>query len=1097
MKIPKLIEENKPLFGTYSAMALMNIETVLNHIQKMAEIEGELPEKPEDYWECPVMVYLNPKVKNISKSPEKTMCIMDKLMECFPFLRIMAEFQRDYSNKKNNEKRVEVNASDLFWVLNNLFRVIKTYRDTTAHYYFKDSRWEDGSSFLSKNEQPISFSVNDYYTVALRYVKDKYNYSTADLAFIQDYRYKDVKELGTRPCKRLDLEFFLSMQAFNGDKTGKLHLSGVGVAQMICLFLEKQYINIFLSKLPIYGKYSPKSAAGQIIRQSMSINSIRLPRERIHSEKNEMSVALDMLNELKRCPKELFEVLSCGEQSRFRIVSSDYNEVLQRRNTDRFAQLTLQYIDYNEMFSNIRFHVNMGKLRYLFSASKKCIDGQERVRVLEHPINAFGRVNEVEKMRKNEDGTFVNTGIKIRDFENVRRDDADAANYPYIVDTYTHYMLENNKIEFCFTGESAMPNIVKDKNGKWYVENRKPDCRMSVLELPAMMFHLHLLGRARTEQRIKTVYDNYRGLFTALHDGTLNKDNIGDYGIAEADIPQKVLDAVNGTGETTSYGEYIKDTVAQLIAETDVLIERLKNDKKTVMSASNKMGKPGYKRISAGKLADFLASDIVKFQQSAFTGSDFGVDKLTGLNYRVMQATIATYSNLSNPDAFEKLKDMFRKAGLTERNGKNSHPFLFAALTRHPLNTVDLYDNYLKARKNYLLKLQERIDEGERVDLPFVNKNKTKWFERDADFYSQLGEDYLDQVPIELPRQMFDDEIKEKLSTLPEMKGVDFEKVNVTYLIGEYIKRFCQDDFQEFYSWRRHYRYIDMLIAEADRKNTLCQQYTTVEQRESLWENREEASKKYRAWALRKKQTDRMSQRISDADFAVMLDRRLATSRNDFQKAEKVIRRYKVQDALMFLLSKDILTENIKFEGKDFKLREILPDTDKGLLSEIMPMNFVFEKNGKTYTIKSKGMKIKNYGDFYSLMHDKRLSSLFNLLSTAEIEKENLEEELDNYDNSRPKVVKLVFDLEKMMFDKYDNMWTIAESYERFGFGKLLSKCVDFGEFSEQESGVLRLIRNAFEHNVYPEEGVVRIKALPEIAENLISVFQQYTQRKD
>ena len=36
MKIPNLIEINKYVYGTYSAMALMNIQTVLNHIKKMA-----------------------------------------------------------------------------------------------------------------------------------------------------------------------------------------------------------------------------------------------------------------------------------------------------------------------------------------------------------------------------------------------------------------------------------------------------------------------------------------------------------------------------------------------------------------------------------------------------------------------------------------------------------------------------------------------------------------------------------------------------------------------------------------------------------------------------------------------------------------------------------------------------------------------------------------------------------------------------------------------------------------------------------------------------------------------------------------------------
>ena len=129
-----------------------------------------------------------------------------------------------------------------------------------------------------------------------------------------------------------------------------------------------------------------------VIRRTFGINSIVLSKERIRSEKSDMSIALDMINELKRCPRELFDTLSFADQDAFRIMSDDHQEVLQMRHTDRFVPMMLQYIDYNRLFSQIRFGVNMGKLRYLFCSEKHCIDGQTRVRVLEQPINAFGRL---------------------------------------------------------------------------------------------------------------------------------------------------------------------------------------------------------------------------------------------------------------------------------------------------------------------------------------------------------------------------------------------------------------------------------------------------------------------------------------------------------------------------------------------------------------------------------------------------------------------------------------------------------------------------------------------------------------------------------
>ena len=153
MKIPALIEEQKACFGTYSVMALMNIQTVLNHIQKMADIGG-VAEKEEDYWVHPVMEHLQYATFNKDEQPEKTAFIIEKLMACMPFLRIMADYQREYKNKKSRERRMEINGGDVWFVLNNIFRVLKKYRDYSCHYSVSDYSWNDGSPFCRKTSSP-------------------------------------------------------------------------------------------------------------------------------------------------------------------------------------------------------------------------------------------------------------------------------------------------------------------------------------------------------------------------------------------------------------------------------------------------------------------------------------------------------------------------------------------------------------------------------------------------------------------------------------------------------------------------------------------------------------------------------------------------------------------------------------------------------------------------------------------------------------------------------------------------------------------------------------------------------------------------------
>lgn len=1103
MNIPKLVEEKKRYFGTYTVMALMNAQTVLNHIQKVTELpiipainkEGkEFTPSDENLWQHPVMRYIWHVSYKQDDQPEKNQAVIEKLLHYFPFLKIMGENQRKYFNNKNNTNRLEVNSTDLHTVLNVMFKVIKKYRDTTTHYMTNDKCWDDGSDFLEK-EQRLAIMIDSYYEVALRDLKERYSYTTDDLRFIQDYRYKRVRMPDGKPVMRKDTNFYLSMVDYNGDAGKKLHLSGVGVAQLVCLFLDKQYINQLVSNLKLTSKHLPSSQEAQIIRRSLGIHNIVLPKDRIRSDKGDMSIAMDMLGEIKRCPNELFDTLSADRQSSFRQISSDHNEVLLKRSSDRFAQLTLQYIDYGEKFDRIRFHVNMGKLRYLFNAEKTCVDGQVRVRVIEHPLNGFGRMAEMEAMRKQEDGTFGKTGIQIRDFDNVKRDDANPANYPYIVDTYTHYMLDDNHVEMLIGKPMDMPEI-EEYDGKWYVNKTVPSCRMSTLELPAMMFHMHLLGSKRTESRIIDIYERYCKLFAALKQGAVSKENIGEFGIKEQDMPQKVLDVINGNAQGKNANEYILKTLQELYDHACKRIDNLRQDKRAIGSADNKMGKRGYRQIKPGKLAEYLIQDIVRWQPTLSAGDDYGTDRLTGLNYRVMQAAIATYDSHGEDEEARRFKAMFERANLIGGDRQKNHPFLYKVFGyRLPADIVDFYEKYLNEQKYYINSLLKKAKQGEVVNVPFVNRDQSKWKKPTQEY---LGAEYMADKAIELPRQMFDEDIKNHLKTLDQMKDVDFDHANVTYLIGEYMKRVRDDAFQEFYAWRRNYRYIDLLKCEVDRTKRipkLVETWTTTEEREKIWKEREKLAKEYRFWADGQMRNNPQTRKLTEDERGEIIAKRLSNSRNDYQKSEKMIRRYKVQDALLFIVANDTLTQYMDFNGKQFKLKDITPDAERGILSEKMSMDFKFEENGKTYIIYAQEMKIKNYGDFFVLANDKRLVNLLALVNQDRVSKDEIEQELKRYDVCRPEVVKMILDLEEWAFDNFPEL-EAKVMYDRednkVDFKYILDVLLENKRIGEAQKETLRLIRNAFDHNNYPRPGVVNVVTLPEIAEEMRDLFGEY-----
>ena len=105
------------------------------------------------------------------------------------------------------------------------------------------------------------------------------------------------------------------------------------------------------------------------------------------------------------------------------------------------------------------------------------------------------------------------------------------------------------------------------------------------------------------------------------------------------------------------------------------------------------------------------------------------------------------------------------------------------------------------------------------------------------------------------------------------------------------------------------------------------------------------------------------------------------------------------------------------------------------------------------------------------------------------MEKEGLETELNNYDDCRPKVLNLIIDFEKLIYERFPELKLLSNSDSRVGFTTLASKAVERGSLSSADMETLRNIRNSFSHNKYPEKAVVRISAIPEIAIHLLELF--------
>ena len=77
--------------------------------------------------------------------------------------------------------------------------------------------------------------------------------------------------------------------------------------------------------------------------------------------------------------------------------------------------------------------------------------------------------------------------------------------------------------------------------------------------------------------------------------------------------------------------------------------------------------------------------------------------------------------------------------------------------------------------------------------------------------------------------------------------------------------------------------------------------------------------------------------------------------------------------------------------------------------------------------------------------------------------------------------------------------WTYSKSpglmyKEKVQFKDVLDELCKHTNLTERQKFVLSRVRNAFEHNDYPEKGILEITTLPQIAARMKDLFDEYAE---
>lgn len=1114
---PERSLEMKSARAAYSNLARMNLFNTLCFISDAIGIDD--PNKSEDH-------ILQMKVLSLENTPQhaaERQQAFRLLCRHFKFIKYMNE--EDEKRAKKGEDYIKVLEYDRFvGILKRAITVLIYYRDQSTHHVFRDARNTD-TEYL-KAEELLAWELDTCFTIAIRIIKERFVKEFKDERTKHCLDFLNGRTRKNKSTNKIVLNSKHPYALSKEDGEHHLRLTELGKVFLLSLFIQKQYASELLDKCKIFEEkdrnwkeYAPAGSPQQsYIRDIFSALRVSLPHDRIDSTVGIDQIGIDMLGELKRCPKELFDLLDAKDRKVFESVDSTTGEkVLLRRSSDRFPQLALSYIDYTGLFQSARFAVNAGRYRYVFKEKKHCIDGTTEPRILQKDLNGFGRIQEIESIRTLSPETKDNPWPfqqLVKGFEDTPKKDIDCC--PYIQDAKTRYLFNGDHIGIHFGPKpDGFPIeydsfLKKDGDLIWYLpeitaspgEGRhakapclEPHCWLSVYDIPAMTFLAFLTrdksfqGLQHVERIILDCVIRYRTLFKAIADGTVF-DGAGEdieqhvktkYGITFKDIPKSLQRFLKKEGYDAA-ARFRAHLRRMISGESKIGVVGLKEynlrridrwdaDMKAVRDVKeNKAGKDGFVEIKVGSLMSWVLKDIVSLQKySPIIDSKTGIvrsNKLTGLNYSKLQGLLSTFPFKTA----DELIAIFKEYGLW-----NTHPFLNGAIVEgdRPSPLV-FYENYINERQYFFQDLEEALKDGKGIGrYGFVKAERRKW---QADYMKTLPREFYDSatsrfMPVYLPSGLFEKALREQLDRIPQLRQAlsegdkDGRKANTTYMIQKYFEIVLGDGPQPYYSFKRTYPFHDYIDRKRDSIRLSDIKAKDASAGTTNFRKAVETALRERPKIDRNNKKGGNNRAASGTEPTPYSVDTLRRKWNDMADCERTLRRYKVQDMLLFMLGSSIVfpaDSGNRHRAEGFLLRNVMGGNEgKDILSLPVDISTTVKIKQNTYTVVQKGVKVRDYSEVFAILRDSRTVSLLPILPVSTVDAEELRDELKRYDHERPKVFRDVLLFEKRAYERF--MSNLKDG--RIDFKRLL----ELTPLSPEKKSQLRAIRNAFSHNSYAQ----------------------------
>ena len=1046
---------DKHFWAAFLNLARHNVYITINHINKLLEIRQiDNDEKVLD---------IKALWQKVDKDINQKARLRELMIKHFPFL----EFAIYNNNKDGKQEEKQAKAQSFESLKRCLFLFLEKLQEARnyySHYKYSESSQEP------KLKKELRKKMYNIFGASIRLVKEDYQYNK-DIDPEKDFKHLERKE---------DFNYSFT------DKDNKGKITKNGLLFFVSLFLEKKDAIWMQQKLR--GFKDNRGNKEKMTHEVFCRSRMLLPKIRLESTQTQDWILLDMLNELIRCPKSLYERLQRAYREKFKVpfdsIDEDYDaEQEPFRNTlvrhqDRFPYFALRYFDYNEIFKNLRFQIDLGT--YHFSIYKKLIGDNKEDRHLTHKLYGFERIQEFAKQKRPNEWQAL-----VKDL-----DTYETSNEQYISETTPHYHLENQKIGIRFKNEKDKTWPSLETNGK---ENEKSKYNLdksfqagaflSVHELLPMMFYYLLLKKEEpnndeknasiVEGFIKKEIKRMYAIYDAFANEEINsKEELEEYcknkGFQERHLPKQMIAIL--TNKSKDMVKAAERKKKEMIKDTKKKLTTL--EKQTQGEIED--GGRNIRLLKSGEIARWLVNDMMRFQpvQKDNEGNPLNNSKANSTEYQMLQRSLALYNKEEKPTRY------FRQVNLI--NSSNPHPFLKWTKWEECNNILSFYRNYLTKK------------------IEFLNKLKPEDWEKNQ-YFLKLKEPKTNRETLvqgwkngfNLPRGIFTEPIREWFKR-HQNDSKEYEKVEALKRVGlvtkviplffkeEYFKEDAQKEInncvQPFYS----FPYNVGNIHKPDEKDFLLS-----EERKKLWGDKKYNFKGYKAKVKSKKLTDKEKEEYrSYLEF------------QSWNKFERELRLVRNQDIVTWLLCTELI-DKMKVEGlnveelQKLRLKDIDTDTAKqeknNILNRIMPMqlpvtvyeidksfNIVKDKPLHTVYIEETGTKLLKQGNFKALVKDRRLNGLFSFVKTSSeaesksnpISKLRVEYELGAYQKARIDIIKDMLALEKTLIDNDENLPTnkFSDMLKSWLKGK--------GEANkarlQNDVDLLVSVRNAFSHNQYP-----------------------------